>query len=128
MDIWIFAQKTIGKRFEENAAEVVELQRAIGTMSIDGIEGTEGIQAERSSTNRPEQSKISPVLLCGLALLQPRDFSKGIREQRERILFSWDPPDTETLENEFWNFKRALHNESVLEAEIIKATPMNGFA
>jgi glycine cleavage system protein P-like pyridoxal-binding family len=42
----IFAQETLGKLFEEDAAEVAELQHANGKMYIDGIEGIEVIQAE----------------------------------------------------------------------------------
>jgi hypothetical protein len=46
IDMGIFAQETLGKLFEEDAAEVAELQHANGEMYIDGIEGIEVVQAE----------------------------------------------------------------------------------
>jgi hypothetical protein len=77
---------------------------------------------------RPWTKQDSSRSTMPIGLLQHRDFSKVIIDQGELLLVFWHPPDIEALENEFRKFKRALHNESVLEAEMSKATPMNGFA
>lgn len=77
-----------------------------------------GLQAERDSSNSRPPHTLPSIFPFQIISLKPRESFRIVKQQKERLLASWNEQDLVQLKDQFRNFKNHVSSSSASQAEV----------